>query len=89
MFLYGFSLEYPDEVCAYDVCGIPLAPVAVDLYVESVEYSVLGRPPSRLELLYELEYDSTFFEEAEVDFPPRLKVEKHKEYIQSTMTIVC
>ena len=50
--------------------------------MESVEYSVLGRPPSRLELLYELEYDSTFFEEAEVDFPPRLKVEKHKEYIR-------
>ena len=50
--------------------------------MESVEYSVLGRPPSRLELLYELEYDSTFFEEAEVDFPPRLKVEKHKEYVR-------
>ena len=50
--------------------------------MESVEYSVLGRPPSRLELLYELEYDSTFFEEAEVDFPPRLKVEKHKKYLR-------
>ena len=64
--------------------GIPLAPVAVDLYVESVEYSVFGRPPSRLALLYELEYDSTFFEEAAVDLPPRLKVEKHKEYLKTS-----